>query len=205
MYNREEIKGIKRKEQISHIFTGEDPSEVKESQKRHVKTQQSSVIFNDSYVEKNPDIKPGKKKRYLIEEKIRAESGYTDDIKKGKEKNVAFQRKIKDSYLNNPMKIYNKEDNKKYNEDERQKYAHRAKAFNNVFGSDKCKRTLGGISKRTNVDMAKQNSDKVTNNSFNITHNAMILNRDENQQVPYYGRRHFITCNSGNGKGMTYL
>ena len=79
------------------------------------------------------------------------------------------------------------------------------KAFNNVFGSDKCKRTLGGISKRANVDIEKQNSDKVTNNSFNITHNAMILNRDENQQVPYYGRRHFITCNSGNGKGMTYL
>ena len=98
-------------------------------------------------------------------------------------------------------KEYYKEHYEK-NKEERQKYAHRAKAFNNVFGSDKCKRTLGGISKRPNVDM---NSDKVTNNSFNITHNAMILNRDENQQVPYYGRRHFITCNSGNGKGMTYL
>ena len=120
MYNKDEMNRIKRREQTSHIFTGEDPSEIKESQKKHVKTQQSSVIFNDSYVEKNPDIKPGRKKRYLIEEKIRAESGYTDDIKKGRENNVAFQRKIKDSYLNNPMKVYNKEDNRKYNEEKRQ-------------------------------------------------------------------------------------
>ena len=205
MYNKDDMIAFKRREQSSHIFTGEDPSEVKESQKKHVKSQVSSIMFNDNYIEKNPEIKPEKKKRYLIEERIRRQSGYTDDIKKGKEQSIAFQRKIKDSYLNNPIKVYNKEDNRKYNEDERQKYAHRAKAFNNVFGSEKCKRTLGGINKRTNVNNEKQNSDKVTNNSFNITHNAMILNQDENQQVPYYGRRHFITCNSGNGNAMTYL
>ena len=123
-------------------------------------------------------------------------------MKKPKE-TEAFKRKIKDSYLHNPMKVYNKEENKKFNEGERQKYAHREKAFNNVFGSGNCKRTLGGINRKTNFGSEKQNSDKVTNNSFNITQNAMALNKDENQQVPYYGRRHFITCNSG--KAMTYL
>ena len=55
------------------------------------------------------------------------------------------------------------------------------------------------------MNSEKQNSDKVTNNSFNITQNAMILNKNENQQVPYYGRRHFINCSYGNGKSMTYM
>ena len=196
-------KGFGRKQQqSSHIFTGEDPSTVKESKKKQIrsKIQTSNVIFNDSYIE-NPRIKDDKKRRYLIEEKIKSESGYADDLKKPKD-TVAFKRKIKDSYISNPMKIYNTEENQKYNEGQRQKYAHRVQAFNNVFGSDKCKRTLGGINRRSNMDSQMQNSDKVTNNSFNITKNAMILNKDENQQVPYYGRRQFITCS--NGKSMTY-
>ena len=199
---KNDSKELRRKDQISHIFTGEDPSSIKESQKKHVKPQTSNIIFNDNYLEK-PQVKEGRKKRYLFEQKIKAESGYTDDIKKEKD-TVAFKRKIKDSYVNNPMKIYNNEENKKYNEGERLKYAHRANAFNKTFGSDKCKRTLGGINKKSNFNAHMQNSDKPTNNSFNITQNAKILNQDENQRVPYYGRRHFITC-SGNGKSMTYL
>ena len=201
MNRSQEARELKRKDQISHIFTGEDPSTVKESKKKYVRSNVSNVIFNDDYVE-NPRVKELKKQRYLFEERIKKESGYTDDLKKPKE-TEAFKRKIKDSYLHNPMKVYNKEENKKFNEGERQKYAHREKAFNNVFGSGNCKRTLGGINRKTNFGSEKQNSDKVTNNSFNITQNAMALNKDENQQVPYYGRRHFITCNSG--KAMTYL
>ena len=56
------------------------------------------------------------------------------------------------------------------------------------------KRTLGGINKRPYINAERQNSDKVTNNSFNITQNVMILNKNENQQVLYYRRRHFVTC-----------
>ena len=203
MEKKNEPKRIHRKDQVSHIFTGEDPSTIKESQKKHIKTQSSNVIFNDNFVEK-PKVKEYRKQRYLFEEKIKNESGYTDDLKKPKE-TEAFKRKIRDSYMNNPMKIYNKEENIKYNEGEKQKYAHRVKAFNNVFGSGNCKRTLGGINKRNNINSEKQNSDKVTNNSFNITQNAYVLNKNENQQVPYYGRRHFVTCTSGNGKAMTYM
>ena len=194
-------RGGYRKEQISKIFTGEDPSTVKESRKKIVKTQVSNVIFNDYYFERHPNIKQDKKQRYLVEDKIRKESGYTDDLKKPKQ-TEAFKRKIKDSYLNNPMKIYNKEENQKYNDKERLKYAHRAKAFDSVYGSDGCKRTLGGITRKK--DAYEQNNNKVTNNSFNITKNAMILNKNENQQVPYYPKRHFITC-QGDGKAMTYL
>ena len=46
------IKVNQRRVPISHIFTGEDPSEVKESQKKHVKSQVSSIMFNDNYIEK---------------------------------------------------------------------------------------------------------------------------------------------------------
>ena len=203
MYNKNEMNENRRRDQISHIFTGEDPSTIKESQRKHVKVQTSNVMFNDKYVEK-PKIKEYRKKRYLFEEKIKNESGYYDDLKKPKE-TVAFKRKIKDSYLNNPMKVYNNEENKKFSEGEKQKFAHRFKAFNNVFGSEKCKRTLGGITQKSNVNSVKQNSDKITNNSFNITKNAMILNKNEDQQIPYYGRRHFGACTAGAGKAMTYL
>ena len=198
----QERRAIQRRDQISHIFTGEDPSTIKESQKKHVKHQVSNVVFNDELVEK-PRVKEYRKQRYLFEERIKSQSGYSDDIKQPKQ-TEAFKRKIKDSYLNNPMKVYNNEENKKYNEEQRQKFAPRAKAFDKVFGSGNCKRTLGGI-KKQHMTNEKQSSDKVTNNSFNITQNAMILNKDQNQQVPYYGRRHFITCNQGAGKAMTYL
>ena len=100
------------------------------------------------------------------------------------------------------MKIYNKEEVRQYNESERQKYANRAKAFDSVYGSDKCRRTLGGINRRT--DAYTKNADKVTSNSFNITKKAMILNKNENQEVPYYPKRHFVTY-QGDGKAMTYL
>ena len=202
MNRSQERRAIQRRDQISHIFTGEDPSTVKESKKKYIRSNNntSSVMFNDEYIEK-PRVKEIRKQRYLIEQKIRNESGYTDDLKKPKE-TEAFKRKIKDSYLNNPMKIYNKEENQKYNDKERLKYAHRAKAFDSVYGSDGCKRTLGGITRKK--DAYEQNNNKVTNNSFNITKNAMILNKNENQQVPYYPKRHFITC-QGDGKAMTYL
>ena len=91
---------------LSKIFTGEDPSVVKESRKRIVKTKISNVIFNDYYFERHPNIKQVRKQRYLVEDKIRKESGYIDDLKKSKQ-TEAYKRKIKDSYLNNPMKIYN--------------------------------------------------------------------------------------------------
>ena len=194
-------RGGYRKEQVSHIFTGEDPSSVKQSKKGQMRNQVSHVIFNDSYFERHPNIKQGRKQRYLIEDKIRKESGYTDDLKQPKQ-TEAFKRKIKDSYLHNPMKIYNKEEVRQYNESERQKYANRAKAFDSVYGSDKCRRTLGGINRRT--DAYTTNADKVTSNSFNITKKAMILNKNENQQVPYYPKRHFVTY-QGDGKAMTYL
>ena len=46
------IKVHKRRQQTSHIFTGEDPFTIKETQKKHNKHLQSDVLFNDLYVKK---------------------------------------------------------------------------------------------------------------------------------------------------------
>ena len=189
---------------ISNIFSGEDPNEIRESQRKHIKPKDNNIIFNDNYIEKNPSIQEWRKKRYEFEEKYKKEATYYDDLKKPKN-TIAFQRKIKDSYKNNPMKIYTKEETKKYNEKEREKLVEKEKAYNNVFGSDNCKRMLGGINRKSNIKNEKFNSDKINNNNFNITKNAKILNQNENQQVPYYGKRHFTCINTTTGKAMSYF
>ena len=189
---------------ISNIFYGEDPNEIRESQRKHIKPKDNNIIFNDNYIEKNPSIQEWRKKRYEFEEKYKKEATYYDDLKKPKN-TIAFQRKIKDSYKKNPMKIYTKEETKKYNEKEREKLVEKEKAYNNVFGSDNCKRMLGGINRKSNIKNEKFNSDKINNNNFNITKNAKILNQNENQQVPYYGKRHFTCINTTTGKAMSYF
>ena len=189
---------------ISNVFDGEEPKEIKESQRRHIKPKDNNIMFNDNYVEKNPNIQQWRKKKYDIEEKYKKEATYFDDLKKPKN-TIAFKRKIKDSYENNPLKVYTKEETKKYNEKEREKIAEKGKTYNNVFGSNNLKRTLGGINKSSNIKNEAFNSDKINNNNFNITKNAMILNRDENKQVPYYGKRHFTFMNTSDGKGLSYL
>ena len=192
---------------ISNIFDGEEPKEARESQRKHIKPKDNNIMFNDNYVEKNPNIQQWRKKKYDFEEKYKKEATYFDDMKKPKN-TIAFKRKIKDSYENNPLKIYTKEETKKFNEKERERIAENGKREKRIimfFGSNNLKRTLGGINKSSNIKNEAFNSDKINNNNFNITKNAMILNRDENKQVPYYGKRHFTFMNTSDGKGMSYF
>ena len=189
---------------ISNIFSGEGAKEIKESQRRHIKPKEDNIIFNDNYIEKNPNIQEWRKKRYAMEEKMKNEATYFDDMKKPKD-TYAFKRKLNDNYKNNPLKIYNNDEIKQFNENERQKYSQKEKVYKNVFGSDNCKRTLGGIKRKFDIKNEKFNSDKINNNNFNINKNAIILNKDENQQVPYYGKRHFAFANTSSGKGMSYF
>ena len=73
---------------ISNIFTGEDPKEIKESQRKHIKPKESNVIFNDNYIEKNPNVQEWRKKRYIMEEKMKNEATYFDDEKT--KRNICF-------------------------------------------------------------------------------------------------------------------
>ena len=204
MTSKKNSSQITHSHKISNIFSGEDPKDIKESQRKHIMPKSSSVVFNDNYIEKNPNIKEWRKKRYMMEEKMKNEATYFDDMKKPKD-TYAFHRKLYDNYSHNPLRIYSKDEIKKYNENERQKYAQKEKVINNVFGSNNCKRTLGGINRKSNINDEKFNSDKINNNNFNINKNAIILNKDENQQVPYYGKRHFTFIKASSGKGMSYF
>ena len=189
---------------ISNIFLGEDPKIIKESHRKHIQPKENNIIFNDNYVEKNPNIKEWRKKRHILEEKMKNNPTYYDDMKMPKD-TYAFKKKIDDHYKSNPLKIYDKQEIKQFNEKEREKLAEKEKAYNNMFGSNNCKRTLGGINRRTNMQVEKINSDKINNNNFNINKNAMALNKNENQKVPYYGKKHFTFINTSNGKGMSYF
>ena len=98
----------KRREQVSHIFTGEDPSTIKETQKKHVKHLQSNVMFNDSYFEKNPKINPQKKARYNFENQYKKNAKYSDELILSERRKKLLERKINDNYKNNPMKMIKK-------------------------------------------------------------------------------------------------
>jgi hypothetical protein len=192
------------REQKSHIFTGEDPSTIKESQKKHLKHLISNVIFNDSYVETNPQINPRKKARYNFEEKYKKNQKYSDELILSDRRRKLLQRKIKDNYTNNPMKILNKEEREQYNKAIILKNKGHSKAFNKIFNSNSCKRLLGGIKKNKSIIKVNQ-INKITNNDFNITKKAEVLNKNEDNQIPYYGRRHYRFASYGSGNGLVYL
>ena len=197
------IKVNKRRDQVSHIFTGEDPSTIKESHKKHLKHLVSNVVFNDSYVEKNPKINPRRKARYDFEERIKKNQHYTDELILSDRRKKLLQRKINDNYMNNPMKILNKQEREQYNKEFSQRNQRRMNAVSKMYNSNSCKRILGGIKsyRLTNRDQI----GKITNNDFNITKRAEYMNKNEENQVPYYGRRHFRFASCGKQNGLVYL
>lgn len=213
----------KRKEQTSQIFSNEPQPEISRPQKTcHYIP--SKVMFNDNYVENNPKISENRKLRYKIEERKKKEGKCTDEFRPKNTKNIASNKKINDYYLSNPFKVFDKDETKKYNAEEKEKKTKHLKAFNAVFGSEGVKRTLGGNHNysRTNYNTiscktegnyrsninnnGRMESNKVTNNDFNINKNAVILNRKgKDEPVPYFGRRHFGAAPCGAGNAMTYL
>lgn len=192
----------KRRNQISHVFTGENPEKIKVSRKPTIYVP-SKVMFNDYYFEKNPKINPQKKVRYLVENET-----YKYEQPKSKSKKEPVLRRVKENYLTNPLKVYNKEENKQFNEEITKKNQRHAKAVKTYLSSDNFKRTLGGI----NTKSAKKNKvsidfiqvDKIINNANDITKKAEYINRDKDKEVPYYGKRHFRVASCKHGQGMTF-
>jgi hypothetical protein len=192
------IKVNKRREQTSHIFTGEDPSTIKESHKKHGKHLTSNVIFNDSYVETNPKINPRRKARYNAEENIKKNQKYSDELILSDRRRKLLQKKIKDNYTNNPIKILNKEERDQYNKEIALKNKRHSEAVSKMMNSNSCRRILGGI-KNNKFQGNQTQINKITNNDFNINKKAAALNKNEENQIPYYGKRHFRFASSGNG------
>ena len=196
-----------RAQSASHIFTGEDPSTIKESQRKHVKHEKSNIMFNDDYVEKNPRIKPQRLAKYNFEEKYKKNAKYYDELHIGEARKKLLERKINDNYRNNPMRILNKEENEKYNKDLALKNQRRTNAFCKYMGSDGCKRILGGIKRDIIKEEKKQEPfNKIINNNFNITQKSAAINKNEkNNYIPYYGKRQYRFASCGRGTGFVYL
>ena len=193
-----------KKVPTSHIFSGENPSEIKVSKKKGIKYTPSNIIFNDDYFEKNPKINPQKKKGYVIN-KLWQENKHMDgQMINSKSCKTLFKRRIDENYNTNPMKINTLEENRKMNQEFVNKVAQHAKAYNGFLGSKECKRILGGINnpylenkKKGENDLYKKNNNKITNNNFNINQKAALINKNTENFVPYYGKKHFRAVSFG--------
>ncbi len=201
------IKVNQRKVPESHIFTGEDPSTIKVSKKSAIKYTRSQVLFNDYFFEKNPKINPLKKKKYEMEKKWKeSKQPYSDELILSKSKKDILKRRIDENYKTNPIKINTKEENIKMNQELALKSQRHTKAYNGYLGSKNCQRILGGIKSpklenKMKIKFEKCNN-KITDNNFKINERAMALNKNKDNEIPYYGKRHFRAVNCG--KGFTY-
>jgi hypothetical protein len=129
---------------------------------------------------------------------------YSDELILSKSKKDILKRRIDENYNTNPLKINTKEENIKMNQEIALKSERHTKAYNGYLGSKKCRRILGGInSPKIENKIKLDEHNKITNNSFNITKRAITLNKNNENYIPYYGRRNFRFINCGNG-AFTY-
>ena len=192
-----------RKVPTSHIFSGENDSEIKVSKKKGVRYTPSNVLFNDDYFEKNPKINPQKKRGHMVN-KLWQENKHMDGkMINSKSCKTLFKRRIDENYNTNPIRINTKEENQKMNEELAAKVARHTRAYNGFLGSKNCKRILGGINNPFYENKIKGENDqynnKITKNNFNINQKAVLINKNSDNFVPYYGKKHFRCVSYGKG------
>ena len=171
---------------ISHIFTGEDPRTIRSSSLKRI--YKPSQIFFDSYEKVNYKTNFPRIKKYEFENRMKLQNERCSSTKNSS----VMLKRIKDNYMHNPVRTYNKDEIKKYNDEIKQKNQKRSVAYNAILNSKNLRRSLGGI-KNSNIglkiiDTSKQ-MDKIVNNSININRVSIAINRSKNKEVPYYGRR----------------
>ncbi len=192
-----------RKVPTSHIFSGENASEIKVSKKKGVRYTPSNVLFDDDYFEKNPKINPQKKRGHMVN-KLWQENKHMDGkMINSKSCKTLFKRRIDENYNTNPIRINTKEENQKMNEELAAKVARHTKAYNGFLGSKNCKRILGGINNPYIENKIKGDNDqynnKITKNTFDINQKAVLINKNSDNFVPYYGKKHFRCVSYGKG------
>ena len=199
-------KSRKCKEQTSHIFSGEEPNKIKYSNRKNFYVL-SNILFNDNYVEKNPKINNEKKLRYIMEQKWKNENKqlYSDEFIISKERQKRLDQKIKDNFSNNPIQVLTPEQNKLLNEQEKKKNNRRAEAYNHILNSERFQKTFKNFRKENNNNNNYLINNKITNDDFNITQKANLLNKNENNERPYFGRKHFRHASCGSGSAFTYM
>lgn len=146
-----------KREQVSHIFTGEE--NAKQSSHKAMKYIGSTIMFNDAYVDNNPKINKSKAIRYEIEKQIKTEKPlYSDELymyellyhnlyHRSHERRATLERKIKDTYGSNPIAVLSKEQIDSYNKAQRDKCAKRTEVIDYYMGSDSLKKTFKSMNK----------------------------------------------------------
>ena len=185
----------RRREQKSHIFSGEEDQPERRGGKA-MKYIPSNVMFNDEYFEENPQFNPQKKARYEDEKRRKNDANklYSDELRICPEREEAMNRKLRDNYGKNPLKILSPEETQKYNSQNRQKIALRTRVIGKYMGSKELKGNFAEYKKNRNGDDGYE-QPKIVNNDMNAMSQAVNQKKDE----PNYGKRHFQAANYGNG------
>ena len=190
----------KKREQTSHIFSGEEPKPNEHKPMVATRYIPSNVMFNDDYVEKNPKINVQKKVRYEVEKQMKDDSKkqYAAELVISPQRMNGLQRKIQENYKTNPMEILTPEQNQHINEQKRIQVAKKTEAYKGYMGSEKIKKTFRSMAKDP---YAKEKVSKITNDDFETYQRALVLKKEE----PNYGKRHFRVASMGSGAAFTYM
>ena len=191
-------------DQVSHIFTGEDPKTLRPSGKKHYvynNNNRSKILFNDYYYERHPKFTQ-KKIRYIVEKKIKENNKhpYSDEIFISPRRKELLQKKFAS---HNPIKEYSKKENEIYNKQILAKNLKRYQNYEKAYGSQSCRRILGGNTSAKTI-FNESVSNKINNNDFNINKSSIIINRNDRHEIPYYARRHYRHSSCGKGQGYSF-
>lgn len=195
-----------RPENISHIFTGEDPKTIKPQNRRHYiynNNIRSKILFNDYYLEKNPKFTQKKIVGHIIEQKIKqnTKNPYTDEFHITPRRKELLQKKL---VSHNFIREYTKKENEMYNKELMDKNKNRMMNYKKAYDSIGCKRVLGVNRSQKNMFEEKMMKNKITDNDFNINRSSIIINRNDRSEIPYYAKRQYRYASCGRGKGLVY-
>ena len=194
----------KRRDQTSNIFNIDNPQCTNNNpdfpkpmfSARYVP---SNVMFNDNYVETNPQVRQVKKVRYEVENKLKNNNNhlYSDELRLCPQRTKGMERKIEENFKRNPMEILSNEQNKNLNEIARAKVSKRTEAIKDYMGSEGVKKTFKNYKKDPYVG---EDIQKITNDDFDMVKRVKEIHKEE----PNYGKRHFRVASCGNG-AFTYM
>lgn len=186
-----------RREQISHIFSGEPEENVRKEgiNKKYIP---SNVMFNDGYVERNPQINNKMKVRYEVEKQLKCDNNklYSDELRIGPEREGTMQRKIRDTYSGNPMEVLSQEKSQKMNNENRDRIKERTAVIGKYMGSNRLKKMMKNDERVNPV----YGTDKITNGDFNSLKKAI----EEKREEPDFKKKGFIKA-SGTDGAYSYM
>ena len=151
----------------SHIFDTNGPAERIVPGKK-IRPIKDNIMFNDDYVETNPNIKY-QKRRTNNSDIIQTEPSFnkkntkfSDELNVNLAKNKNLSRRIRENYGSNPIQILDKEQTNQMNQQNMMKNRRHTEAVSNYLDSSKIKKTFRDIKKNQSENSYK-NDGKINN------------------------------------------